>query len=102
MLLETTKEKDKIITIYESSNIYKSVYKFLDNELLITFNNGNIYKYLNVDMVTFLKLQESNSVGKFFAGNIKTKFDFEKVGSEDPKIIINEVERLKTKLGFNS
>jgi hypothetical protein len=102
MLLETIKEKDKITTIYESSNIYKSVYKFLDNDLFITFNNGNIYKYLNVDMSTFLKLQESNSVGKFFASNIKPKFDVEKVGTEDPKIIISEVERLKSKLGFSS
>ena len=102
MLLETTKQKDKIISIYESSNIYKSVYKFLDNDLFITFNNGNIYKYLNVDMPTFLKLQESNSVGKFFASNIKPKFDAEKVGSEDPKTIISEVERLKLLLGFKS
>jgi hypothetical protein len=102
MLLETKKEKDKITSIYESSNVYKSVYKFLDNDLFITFNNGNIYKYVNVDMPTFLKLQESESIGKFFATNIKSKFDFEKVGSEDPKIIISEVERLKSKLGFSS
>jgi hypothetical protein len=53
-------------------------------------------------MPTFLKLQESESIGKFFATNIKSKFDFEKVGSEDPKIIISEVERLKSKLGFSS
>lgn len=102
MLLETTKEKDKITSIYESSNIYKSVYKFLDNDLFITFNNGNIYKYLNVDMPTFLKLQESESIGKFFSVNIRTKFDFEKVGSEDPKIIVEDVKRLKSKLGFSS
>ena len=102
MLLETTKEKDKITIIYESSNIYKSVYKFLDNDSFITFNNGNIYKYLNVDMPTFLKLQESESIGKFFSANIRTKFDFEKVGSEDPKIIVEDVKRLKSKLGFSS
>jgi hypothetical protein len=101
MLLETTKNKDKIISIYESSNIYKSVYDFLDNDLYITFNNGNIYKYTNVDMPTFLRLQEAQSIGKFFASEIKPKFEFEKIGSEDPKIIIEEVKRLKSKMGFN-
>ncbi len=42
MLLETTKQNNTIKSIYESSNIYKSVYDFLDNDLYITFNNGNI------------------------------------------------------------
>lgn len=102
MLLETTKDKDRIISIYESSNIYKSVYHILDNDLYITFNNGGIYKYSNVDMVTFLKMQESDSIGKFFASNIKSKFDVEKIGSEDPKLILKEVENLKSKLGFKS
>lgn len=102
MLLETTKQKDKIISIYESSNIYKSVYNFLDNDLYITFNNGNIYKYMNVDMPTFLRLQEAQSVGKFFASDIKNKFNVEKIGSEDPKIIVEDVKRLKSKMGFNN
>lgn len=102
MLLETTKEKDKIISIYESSNIYKSVYHSLDNDLYITFNNGAIYKYFNVDLVTFLKMQESESIGKFVSTNIKPKFEFEKIGSEDPKIILKEVENIKSKLGFKS
>jgi hypothetical protein len=53
-------------------------------------------------MPTFLKLQESESIGKFFSANIRTKFDFEKVGSEDPKIIVEDVKRLKSKLGFSS
>lgn len=101
MLLETIKEKDKIISVYESSNIYRSVYKFLDNELFITFNNGNIYKYINVDMPTYLRLQESESVGKFFATEIRTKFDFEKVGFEDPKVLIENVKQLKKQMGFN-
>jgi hypothetical protein len=101
MLLETTKTNNNITSIYESSNIYKSVYNFLDNDLFITFNNGNIYKYTNVDMPTFLRLQESQSIGKFFASEIRPKFDFEKVGSENPKIILKEVERLKTQLGFS-
>jgi hypothetical protein len=56
---------------------------------------------MNVDMSTFLRLQEAQSIGKFFATEIKTKFEFEKIGSEDPKIIIEEVKRLKSKIGFN-
>jgi hypothetical protein len=102
MLLETTKINDKVTSIYESTNIYKSVYHLLDNDLFITFNNGSIYKYNNVDLLTFLKMQESESIGKFFFSNIKTKFDFEKIGSEDPKTILKEVENLKNKLGFKS
>lgn len=102
MVLETNKEKNKITSIYESSNIYKSVYDLLENDLYITFNNGNIYKYIGVNMLTFLKLQESQSIGKFFANEIKNKFDVEKVGFEDPKLILKEVETLKSKLGFNS
>lgn len=102
MLLETTKDKNSITSIYESSNIYKSVYNLLDNDLFITFNNGTIYKYINVDMVTYLKMQESESIGKFFASNIKPKFDFEKIGSEDPKIILKEINEIKSRLGFES
>jgi|694.fasta_scaffold05097_16 hypothetical protein len=101
MLLETTKENNTITSIYESSNIFKSRYFSSNNELHITFNNGNVYKYNNVDIPTFLKLQEAQSIGKFFASEIKPKFQFEKIGSEDPKIIIEDIKKLKSKMGFS-
>jgi hypothetical protein len=56
---------------------------------------------MNVDMPTFLRLQEAQSVGKFFASDIKNKFNVEKIGSEDPKVIVEDVKRLKSKMGFN-
>lgn len=61
-----------------SSSIASYVYNDVKETLKIEFIGGARYKYFGVDLQTFQELEETESVGKFFASRIKDKFEFEK------------------------
>ena len=62
----------------KSSNI-KSVGYDIDNSVLeLEFNTGAVYCYMNVDLKTVVEFIFADSVGKYFAANIKNRFKFEK------------------------
>ena len=65
-----------------SSSIASYEYNDVKEKLTIEFIGGGRYRYFGVDMETFYKLNEAESVGKFFAANIKYKFECEKVGAK--------------------
>ncbi|MDJ0743577.1 MAG: lysine--tRNA ligase [Xenococcaceae cyanobacterium MO_167.B27] len=46
--------------------------------LKIEFNNGSIYKYLDVPESIYKELKETPSVGKYFNSHIKDKFGFDR------------------------
>lgn len=62
-----------------SSSIASYRYNDVKEKLTIEFIGGAKYKYFGVDLQTFFGLEDAPSVGKFFAANIKDKFEFEKV-----------------------
>jgi glutamyl-tRNA synthetase len=68
---------------------------FINMLAMLGWNDGSGEEIFSLE-----QLIERFSIDRIHKGG--AKFDFEKVGSEDPKLIISEVERLKTKLGFNS
>ena len=47
--------------------------------LMIEFNNGSIYKYLDVPESVYKEMKETPSVGKYFNLNVKDKFGFDLV-----------------------
>jgi len=48
--------------------------------LVVEFKNGGIYVYGSVPPELYKDMLYSESVGKFFAANIKGNFPFEKAG----------------------
>lgn len=47
--------------------------------LYVTFKNGQTYRYEGVSKEEFLELKESDSVGSYFAENIKSSYPYTKL-----------------------
>ncbi|WP_420213961.1 KTSC domain-containing protein [Listeria monocytogenes] len=59
-----------------SSQFNKVKYNSEEKTLIITFNNGKRYEYLNVPQLVFECLMSADSLGKFFIANIKNTFSY--------------------------
>jgi len=71
------------LTEVNSSNINKVGYD--NNDLLVEYKSGVLYKYLNVPKKLYEELLNSESKGRFMNSNIKGKFEYSKI-ERIPKI----------------
>ena len=70
-----------IITNYVKSSTIKQVdYDPLFEKMIVKFSNQVVYEYYQVPRSLYDELIEAPSVGKFFARNVKGKFEFAKRG----------------------
>ena len=85
--------------MYASSTICASIFDTTNNELVVIFNNGGQYKYPNVSLTDYTRLETAESNGSTFNTYIKKKYtNFEKLDKLDDntlKTILNEVSELK-------
>jgi KTSC domain len=64
----------KIISVdIKSSNISRATYDTESKVLVVTFNNGSIYEYLDVPWELFTKFRMSDSQGSFLNSKVKNK-----------------------------
>ena len=61
---------------FESSTLRHVEFDNESKELTVTFLSGARYVYLGVDAKVFLELSAAPSKGKYFAANIKNKFEW--------------------------
>jgi hypothetical protein len=71
-----------------TSSQIKSV-GFKDNTLYVEFNTGDVYSYKDVPDGLFVNLRFAESVGKFFASEVKGKYDYVKT---DKKVVERELK----------
>ena len=71
-------------TDVKSSNIKSIGYDIKSKMLEVEFIGGRIYQYNNVDSEKHEALMKADSVGKFYAANIKNKFDWEALLASEP------------------
>jgi hypothetical protein len=69
----------KIICEVKSSNFKKLEYDTEKKHLIIEFNNGVRYEYLDVKHQVFTQMRMSESQGKFFKTNIEKNYKFKKL-----------------------
>ena len=69
----------KIINEIQSSNIRKTEYDTNDKTLLVEFNNGAKYEYLDVPHQLYTQFRMSDSQGKFFNTKISKTFKYKKI-----------------------
>ncbi len=69
----------KIICEVKSSNFKKAEYDTETKSLIIEFNNGARYEYLEVPHQVFTQMRLSESQGKFFTSKISKTFKFKKL-----------------------
>jgi hypothetical protein len=71
MILQKKEINEFIESVYDSSNLYKSIYNTKKNELFIFFKRGGVYVYGPVSNELFEGLQNAESQGKYFHAVLK-------------------------------
>ena len=66
----------------KSSTIRAIGYDGADRTLRVEFNSGGLYNYKDVPRASYDAMMAAESVGKFFAANIKPHFKFERIEKE--------------------
>jgi hypothetical protein len=69
----------KIINEIKSSNIKKTEYDTETKKLIVEFNNGFKYEYVDVPHQVYTKFRMSESQGKFFTTDISKTFKYKKL-----------------------
>lgn len=102
MILHNVYDEERRLdrTWYESSNILFSECEDRENDLKtlrVTFKNGTVYEYYNVDVNDYVMFKHGgseNSQGKAFNKHIR-KYEYKKIGNADTKLLLEELETLK-------
>lgn len=68
-----------IMQAVQSSNIKGVGYDPDAQELVVEFNKGGRYKYKGVPPHVYAQLLEADSVGRYFATEIRNKYETEKL-----------------------
>jgi hypothetical protein len=90
MILKRQEQDNLIKVIYESSNIFASIYDTKTGDLEIIFKAGTKYKYPNVSKTDYMRFEVADSQGAVFNTHIK-KYAFQKMGNVDTSLIIEEL-----------
>ena len=69
----------KIICEVKSSNFKRAEYDTVTKHLIIEFNTGIRYEYLDVPHQVFTQMRTSESQGKFFSSKIAKEYKFKKL-----------------------
>lgn len=69
----------KIINEIQSSNLKKTEYDTETKKMLVEFNNGSKYEYIEVPHQVYTQFRMSESQGKFFSTKISKTYKYRKV-----------------------
>jgi len=69
----------KIINEIQSSNLKKTEYDTETKKMLVEFNNGAKYEYVEVPHQVYTQFRMSESQGKFFSTKISKIYKYRKV-----------------------
>ena len=80
-MAKTVKERKPIweIDVRGSSNIVRALFNVRTSKLMVQFKGGGRYVYSDVDVETIVDLTLADSVGSFFARNIKDIHEFKRL-----------------------
>jgi hypothetical protein len=94
MILKKQVKENIIKSLYDSSNVLASIYDTNTNDLIIIFKSGTQYKYPNVSLNDYTRLEIAESQGVVFNTHIK-KYQYEKLENVNVQEILNEAVILK-------
>lgn len=70
----------------ESSTINSVSYNKEEHRLIVKFKQGTYYEYLGVPEYVYIRLIQAKSAGKYFNDNIKTKYPFKVLKTEEVEV----------------
>jgi len=98
MIVKKIEKNDIIKAMYASSTICATTYNKNTKELIVIFNKGGRYKYPNVSMTDYTRVETADSNGTSFNTYIKKNYtNFEKMDDVDEttlKAILAEIKEL--------
>ena len=94
MILKRQETDGIIKAIYSSSNICASTYNTTNNDLVVIFNHGGQYRYINVSKTDYMRFETADSQGSILNTHIK-KYASSKMDGVNVNEIMKEVETLK-------
>ena len=59
-----------------SSMLSSISYSEVNKELIVVFNSGGMYIYMNVPLEIYEEMEKADSVGRYFLANIKGQYQF--------------------------
>ena len=71
MLLKKQEKDNTIEALFDSSNLYKTIYLKDKNIMYIFFKKGGVYSYYNIDNELYQIFESADSQGEFFTRTIK-------------------------------
>jgi hypothetical protein len=98
MIVKRIEKNNTIKVMYASSTICATTYEKDTKDLTVIFNNGGRYKYPNVSLTDYTRVETAESNGSSFNTHIKKNYTkFEKLDSLDEskiKAILAEIKEL--------
>jgi len=94
MILKRQETDGIIKAIYSSSNICASTYNTTNNDLVVIFNHGGQYRYINVSKTDYMRFETADSQGSILNTHIK-KYASSKMDGVNVDEIMKEVDTLK-------
>lgn len=61
-----------------SSSVAAMYYRRKEHKLYVRFTKGAVYEYTNVPEVVYRRFRRSDSLGSFFAREIRGQYEYEK------------------------
>ncbi len=99
MILKRIEKDNKIKAMYASSTICATIFDTTTKELVVIFNNGGQYKYPNVALTDYTRIEISESTGSDFNTHIKKKYTdytkLDKLSDTALAAIMKDVEEMK-------
>lgn len=71
MLLRRQEENGVVEALFNSSNLFKSLYLKENRIMYVFFKKGGVYSYYNVDSEVYDEFEQAESQGEFFSQKIK-------------------------------
>jgi hypothetical protein len=87
-------------TAVESSNIKSVGYDADTQTLEVEFTHGTFYRYAGVPEKTFGDMAKAESVGKFFAANVRDAFKAKRFFPKEPVVLIDSPEAAHYQTGI--
>lgn len=100
MILKRVEKDNKIKSMYASSTICATIFDTQTKDLTVIFNNGGQYKYPDVALTDYTRVELSESTGADFNTYIKKKYTtfekLDKLSDTALSAILKDVEEMKS------
>jgi hypothetical protein len=101
MNIQRKETEDMIESLYDSSNIFKTIYFKQNLRMSVFFKTGGVYTYLNIPIDVFNTYDSGESQGKYLNGYIKKHYKVDsnyKMMNYEIKSLNETIDKIKKEI----